>query len=82
MPVAVTVSRQQAATLLGVSVETVDRWVMAGRLERLPGLRYVRLTIPSVARVCGVGPDMIFAALAAQSASGKSPARETKGGAR
>jgi len=59
VPLPITVSKLQAAEILQVSQDSVDRWVAQGRLQRLPGLRHVRITLPSLSRFTGLSVETI-----------------------
>lgn len=49
-----TFTKRQTESLLQLSTDSVERLIHQGRLERLPGLRSVRITAPSLSRYTGV----------------------------
>lgn len=49
-----TATRNQTASLLGVSLDTVDNLIRQGRLRRTAGNRYVHITLESIAEYAQV----------------------------
>jgi hypothetical protein len=60
----VTFTKKQTEQLLQLSTDSVERLVHQGRLERLPGLRAVRITVPSLSRYTGISiPDLMASSI-------------------
>lgn len=60
--IALTLGLNEAAGILGVSPDTIQRWVALGRLRRVSGLRAFRVLVPGVARELGLSiPDFLQA---------------------
>jgi hypothetical protein len=49
-----TFTKRQTESLLQLSTDSVERLIHQGRLERLSGLRSVRITAPSLSRYTGI----------------------------
>jgi len=58
-----TATKYQAATMLGVSEDTVENLINQGLLRRLPGNRFVHITLESIAKYTSLPIECVLGEL-------------------